>query len=436
MCPSYRVTMEEKHSTRGRAHLLFEMMQGEVIRDGWKSEEVKESLDLCLSCKGCKGDCPVNVDMATYKAEFLSHYYEGKRRPRQAYAFGLIHDWAKLASLAPGLVNLATQTPGLSAIAKMKAGIPQQRTIPAFAPETFQHIVRARVSRNADALKVLLWPDTFNNHFFPDTAVAAFDVLETAGFQVVVPQADVCCGRPLYDFGMLDRAKRVLEKTMRTLAADIDLGLPIVMLEPSCASVFRDELVNFFPSDPRALRLRDQVYLLGDFLRKFAKDVPLPALHRKVFAHAHCHHKAVLGTDGEKDLLERLGVEYELPNNGCCGMAGSFGFEKGEKYAVSVAVGEHELLPQVRSADRETIIVAEGFSCREQIAQGTPRHALHPAELVQMAMQNGPDGVGAFPERHIVERRKRAVRNSMLKTAAVLAGIVGGGLLLWKTVRD
>ena len=437
MCPSYRVTREEKHSTRGRTHLLFEMMQGEVIRDGWKSEAVKESLDLCLSCKGCKGDCPVNVDVATYKAEFLSHYYEGKLRPRQAYAFGFIHNWARLASLAPGLVNLATQTPGLSAIAKAIAGIPQQRTIPAFAPITFQEIVRTRVLKNPDAPKVLLWPDTFNNHFFPDTALAALDVLETTGFQVTVPQADVCCGRPLYDFGFLDQAKRLLVKTMNTLSKEIDDGLPIIMLEPSCASVFRDELVNLFPSDPLATRLREQVYLLGDFLRKYAKEIPLPALHRKVLAHAHCHHKAILGTDGEKNLLDRLGVDYELPNNGCCGMAGSFGFEKGDKYEVSIAVGEHELLPKVRSAGRETIIVAEGFSCREQIAQETDRHALHPAELVQMAIHAGPDGpIGPLPERQIVERRKTAIRQSMLQTAAVLAGTLLGAFLLWRALRD
>jgi FAD/FMN-containing dehydrogenase/Fe-S oxidoreductase len=437
MCPSYRVTREEKHSTRGRAHLLFEMMQGEVITDGWNSEAVKESLDLCLSCKGCKGDCPVNVDMATYKAEFLSHYYEAHQRPRQAYAFGLIHNWARLASLAPGLVNLVTQTPGLSAIAKLMAGMPQERTIPAFAPRTFQSIVKSRARKNPNTPKVMLWPDTFNNHFFPDTALATLDCLEATGFQVVVPQSDVCCGRPLYDFGMLDQAKRLLVKTMNTLKDEIDGGMPIVFMEPSCASVFRDELVNLFPSDPRATRLREQTYLLGDFLNKFAKETPLPALHRKVLAHAHCHHKAVLGTDGEKQLFERLGVDYELPNNGCCGMAGSFGFEAGEKYEVSVSVGELELLPKVRAAQRDTIIVAEGFSCREQIAQETNRHALHPAELLQMAIHEGPDGVpGELPERNIVDRRNQAVRNSMLSTAAVLAGAAAGAFLLWWKLRD
>ena len=437
MCPSYRITHEEEHSTRGRAHLLFEMMQGEIIRDGWKSEEVKESLDLCLSCKGCKGECPVQVDVATYKAEFLSHYYEGRTRPRQAYAFGLIHSWARLASLAPGFVNLVTQTPGLRAVAKCLAGMPQQRTIPAFAPSIFQRLARKHTSRNASGQKVLLWPDTFNNNFLPDTALAALEVLEACGFQVVVPRADVCCGRPLYDWGMLDHAKRVLRKTMDTLAHEIAEGIPIVMLEPSCASVFRDELLNLFPSDPRALKLREQVYLLPDFLEKFAKDTALPKLHRKVLAHAHCHHKAVMGTEGEKRLFERLGVDYELPNNGCCGMAGAFGFEKGEKYAMSIAVGELELLPRVRRAARETIIVAEGFSCREQIAQETDRHALHPAELLRMAMSNSAEALAEpLPEQGIVTKRGQAVRNSMLRALALLAGTIAGTVLLWRLWSD
>jgi FAD/FMN-containing dehydrogenase/Fe-S oxidoreductase len=436
MCPSYRVTREEEHSTRGRAHLLFEMMQGDVIRDGWRSEEVRQSLDLCLSCKGCKGDCRVKVDVATYKAEFLSHYYQDRLRPRQAYAFGLIHDWARIAAFAPGLVNLVSQTPGLSSVAKFLAGMPQQRAIPAFAAKTFQQLVRRRPPVHPSAPKVILWPDTFNNSFLPNTAMAALEVLESAGFHVFVPQADVCCGRPLYDWGMLDKAKRVLQNTMNSLAREIDEGLPIVVLEPSCASVFRDELLNLFAHDPRAQRLHDQVYLLGDFLQKFAPDVPHPTLHRKVLSHAHCHHKAVMGTEGEKYLFDRLGVEYELPNNGCCGMAGGFGFEKGAKYDVSIAVGEQELLPRVRRASRDTIIVAEGFSCREQIAQETERHALHPAELLQMALHASSHDPGIeFPEYAIVHGRERDVQHSILRAAAVLAGITAAGLLLWKQLR-
>src|SRR5712671_6441196 len=251
MCPSYRATRDEEHSTRGRAHLLWEMTQGEVIRDGWRSEEVKQSLDLCLACKGCKSDCPVGVDVATYKAEFLSHYYEGRMRPRSAYAFGHIDFWARLASHAPGLANLTTQLPFLRDISKLVAGIPRQRAIPPFAPETFKTWFHRR-ERNSptnnrapdtDAPPVLLWPDTFNNYFHPGTAKAAVDVLEAAGFRVIVPEANLCCGRPLYDHGMLDRARSLLLQILDELSPEIDAGIPIVGLEPSCVAVFRDELL-------------------------------------------------------------------------------------------------------------------------------------------------------------------------------------------------
>ena len=255
MCPSFRVTHDEEHSTRGRAHLLWEMAQGDVIRDGWRDEVVKESLDLCLSCKGCKSDCPVSVDLATYKAEFLSHYHEGRLRPRSDYAFANIDIWARLASKVPGLVNLATQLPFLRDIAKLAAGMPQQRSVPAFAPQTFRAWFNSRKSANASAAPVMLWPDTFNNYFLPDTAKAAVEVLEAAGFSVAIPGDVLCCGRPLYDFGMLDRAKRLLLRTLDTLAAEIEAGIPIVVLEPSCAAVFRDELINLFPDDERAHKL-------------------------------------------------------------------------------------------------------------------------------------------------------------------------------------
>ena len=210
MCPSFRVTREEEHSTRGRAHLLWEMTQGDVIQDGWRDQHVKESLDLCLACKGCKSDCPVGVDVATYKAEFLSHYYEGRMRPRSAYAFGNIDLWARLASHAPGLVNLTTQLPFLRDIAKMVAGIPRERSIPAFAPQTFRSWFQQRQPGNLGETPVLLWPDTFNNYFLPDTSKAAVDVLEAAGFRVLLPVTSLCCGRPLCDWGMLDRAKNLL----------------------------------------------------------------------------------------------------------------------------------------------------------------------------------------------------------------------------------
>ncbi len=214
------------------------MTQGEVIKDKWRDEQVKESLDLCLSCKGCKSDCPVGVDVATYKAEFLSHYYEGRPRPRSAYAFANIDVWARLASHVPGLVNLTTQLPGFRTLAKMASGMPQQRSIPAFAPQTFRHWFERRPPRNLEATPVVLWADTFNNYFLPDTAKAAVEVLEAAGFRVLLPGGHLCCGRPLYDFGMLDRAQKLLLETLDVLGAEIEAGIPVVVLEPSCAAVF------------------------------------------------------------------------------------------------------------------------------------------------------------------------------------------------------
>src|SRR5712671_2970820 len=283
MCPSFRVTREEEHSTRGRAHLLWEMTQGEVVKDRWQNEAVKESLDLCLACKGCKSDCPTGVDVATYKSEFLSHYYETNRRPLNALAFGNIDLWARAASHMPGLVNLTTQLPFVRDLAKLAAGIPAQRRIPAFAPQTFKEwwqerscgtgsltrSSRAKLdSRRVAGATVMLWADTFNNHFLPDTAKAAVEVLAAAGFDVTVPRAHLCCGRPLYDVGMLDRAKSLLHDVMDELLPEIEAGIPIVVLEPSCAAVFRDELTNLFPKDNRARALSQQVFLLSELIER------------------------------------------------------------------------------------------------------------------------------------------------------------------------
>ena len=335
MCPSFRVTREEEHSTRGRVHLLWEMAQGDVIRDGWRDQVVKESLDLCLSCKGCKSDCPVGVDLATYKAEFLSHYHEGRLRPLSHYAFANIDVWARLASAAPGLVNLTTQLPVLRDISKLAAGMPRERAVPAFAPQTFRSWFERRQPRNPEAAPVLLWPDTFNNYFLPDTAKAAVEVLEAAGFHVLIPQATLCCGRPLYDFGMLDRAKRLLLKTLDTLSPDIEADVPVVVLEPSCAAVFRDELINLFPDDDRAQRLSRQTFLLSEFLEKKAARFELPHLPIKnkgrrvqALVHGHCHQKSLMKMTDEESVLSKMGIEWSAPAPGCCGMAGSFGFDR------------------------------------------------------------------------------------------------------------
>lgn len=402
MCPSYMATKEEKHTTRGRAHLLFEMLQGQVIRRGWRDPNVKESLDLCLACKGCKGDCPVNVDLATYKAEFLSHYHRGHLRPRPAYAMGLIMLWARAAMLAPRWVNLLTQHAPSRKVLQKLGGLSTKRSMPRFAPESFQRWVRRMrpEPRDAGQKRVLLWPDTFNNHFFPETAVSALEVLEDAGFEVAVPQGFLCCGRPLYDFGMLSTARWMLRRTVEQLRPEIEAGVPLVALEPSCVSVFRDELHSLFPHWGLAQQLRRQTFLFSEFLGKHAKSWQPPRLEQRVVVHGHCHHKSLFKMHDETALLDRMGVNHEQPAAGCCGMAGSFGFEEGRKYDVSQKVGEHELLPKVRQTPQDTLILADGFSCREMIAQNTDRHALHIAQVLRLAKAYGPRGPSAdHPER-------------------------------------
>jgi FAD/FMN-containing dehydrogenase/Fe-S oxidoreductase len=394
MCPSYMVTLEEEHSTRGRAHMLFELLQGEVVGSGWKDEHVKRSLDLCLSCKACKSECPANVDMATYRAEFLSHYYEGRTRPLNAYAFGMVDRWLELAALAPGAANFALGVPWLSLFVRRALHIAPERQLPKVASVNFRkwarrNGVRSTAARSASATPVILWVDTFNNHFHPETSQAAFRVLEAAGFDVAIPHQRLCCGRPLYDFGMLRQAKQYLQTVMDSLGGAIDAGVPIVVLEPSCASVFRDELRNLFPADDRATRLRNQTFLLSELLESRGVAYEPPRLPRKVLLHGHCHHKAIMSLGPEAALLRKMGADVTSPDTGCCGMAGAFGFEA-EKYAVSQAVGERVLLPAVRQADAETVIVSDGFSCREQIRQATGRDAIHLAEALDLALSAGP----------------------------------------------
>ena len=390
MCPSYRATGEERYSTRGRARLLFEMLQGEVIKDGWQSEEVKEALDWCLACKGCKSDCPTHTDMATYKAEFLSHYYEQHPRPRQAWSMGRIGDWAPIAAKFPRVANFFTQTAGLSSLAKSVSGIAPERSLPAFAKQSFReqfnqiHLgrrepVQARSVRRGEP--VILWADTFSNFFRPETALAAVEVLEAAGCRVSLPPERLCCGRPYYDFGLLDAAKDSLSRILESMGAQIHGGMPVVGLEPSCVAVFRDELGKLFPDDERAQRLAKQTFTLAEYLEKVGWQ-PRPVQGKpRVLVHGHCHQKAVMGMQPELRLLAAAGYEVEAPDSGCCGMAGSFGF-KPEHYAASQKIGESVLLPKVRAAADDTLIVTNGFSCREQIEQSAGRKTLHLAEVL------------------------------------------------------
>jgi Fe-S oxidoreductase len=385
MCPSYMATGEEMHATRGRAHLLFEMLHGSPLHGGWKEPAVHEALDLCLSCKGCKSECPVHVDMATWKAEFMAHYYEGRPRPLHAYAFGLVDRWARLASHLPGTANFFTQKEPFATLARKLTGIAPQRRITRFAAQPFTRSTAKRSPSRASGHKVILWPDTFNNYFHPDVAHAALEVLEHAGCRVEVPRVHLCCGRPLYEFGMLDRARAYLQRIMDALDEDIRAGTPIVGLEPACVSVFRDELPNLFPHDEQAMRLSRQVVLLSEFLERDDLGASFPALHRKAVLHGHCHHKSILKMDAEQAVLRKLGLDFKELDSGCCGMAGSFGFAR-DKYEVSIACGERVLLPAVRAAAPDTLLLADGFSCREQIAQTTGREALHLAQVLRMAL--------------------------------------------------
>lgn len=391
MCPSYMATREEMHSTRGRARLLFEMLHGGPIRDGWKSEAVEAALDLCLACKGCKSDCPVNVDMATLKAEFRSHHYADRLRPRAAYTMGLIQRWSRLAGAVPWLANAFTQTPGISAAVRWAGGIAQERRIPRYAGTTFRRwFDRHRSERQrAPGRRVILWPDTFNDYFRPATAIAATRVLEAAGFEVTIPERPLCCGRPLYDWGRLDAAKRLWRRTLATLRADIEAEVPLIGLEPACLSAFRDELPGLFPDDHLAQRLSRQSLLLTEFLDQQGEKAVLPRLEGKeALIQVHCHHHAVIGVGAERRVLDRLGLDYRVLPSGCCGMAGSFGFET-EKHEISTRLAERVLLPAVRQAGEAALILADGFSCREQIEQGTSRRTLHVAELIAGALEGG-----------------------------------------------
>lgn len=445
MCPSYMVTREEMHSTRGRSRLLFEMLQGNVLKGGWKDEHVKEALDLCLACKGCKGDCPVNVDMATYKSEFLSHYYEKKFRPRTAYVFGWIYWWSRMASLMPNVVNFFMHAPVISNITKALAGIAPQRKMPRYAERTFKSWFNERAKRvgnsqfavsskgntklptaNRQLPTVILWADTFNNYFLPQTLVAGVEVLEAAGFHVIVPKKSLCCGRPLYDFGMLNTAKKMLIEIMDTLHDEITNGVPVVGLEPSCVAVFRDELHNLFPHNEQASRLSQQVFRLGEFLEKKATDFKIPELEQKAIVHGHCHHRSIMKMDCEKKVLDKTKLDYEVLPTTCCGMAGYFGYEKGKHYDVSIKAGEQLLLPKVREANNTTIIISDGFSCREQIEQETKRKGMHLAQVLQMALHE-KNSATSFPEKKYVDgmalKNPHKRRNKLLLLGALATSV-------------
>jgi FAD/FMN-containing dehydrogenase/Fe-S oxidoreductase len=413
MCPSYRATGEERHSTRGRARLLWEMLAGALRNEGFKSKAVHEALDLCLSCKACKTECPVAVDMTAYKSEFLAQRYKHRPHPLHHYIFGFSDQLARLGSIVPWLTNALLGGPLTSPLIKAAVGVAQQRKMPMLARKSFvkQRAASAETSnvpRTATAKAavlpiipnggvkppsypsgteartlVVLWADTWNNYYHPQTLRAAEKVLMQAGFRVQVPQGHICCGRPLYDFGLLGAAKAYLAKVLDRVGPQIEAGLPFIFLEPSCASVFKDELLELFPNDERAKRMSRQVWLLADWLAAKAPEFGAGKLKgAHILLHGHCHHKAVFGGPAnEIALLRKAGAVVEPIKSGCCGMAGPFGFEA-DKFEVSKAIAMDGLLPAVEGAGPLSVVVADGFSCREQISQLGHREAMHFAEVM------------------------------------------------------
>ena len=386
MCPSYQATGVEEHSTRGRSRLLFEMLEGSTVTDGWRSTEVLDALDLCLSCKACKVECPVNVDMATYKSEFLFHHYRRRLRPRAHYALGRLPQWARLASLVPGLVNKATDSHTLARLGKAAAGVDQRRELPAFAPATFRKLARSRTGKTGTRGQVLLWPDTFTNHLSPKVGIAAMDVLEDAGFEVLLPQKRVCCGLTAISTGQLPLARRVARRSLAVLEPYLEQGIPVIGLEPSCTAVLRTELTRLLPDDRRARQLADGTRTFAEQLAEHAGGWTPPRVDVDAVVQTHCHQYADLGDAADRRLMQQAGIRPAEMSPGCCGLAGNFGFEDGH-YEVSMAVAELNLLPAIRDAGPDAPVIADGFSCRTQVHDGSGLEALHLAEVLAVALR-------------------------------------------------
>ncbi|MGW3169083.1 FAD-binding and (Fe-S)-binding domain-containing protein [Streptomyces sp. NPDC001153] len=435
MCPSFRATGEEEHSTRGRARLLHEMLAGELVTDGWRSTEVRDALDLCLSCKGCRSDCPVGVDMATYKAEFLHHHYAGRRRPAAHLSMGRLPQWLRWVAAtrtAPLLNALASVRP-LARVGKRLGGIAAEREIPRLATRTFSGWWRGRKPAHGGTGEpvpgssgpgdlVVLWPDTFTEHLSPDVGRAAVRVLEAAGLRVALPptllprrgrigegrigdgltrsaaalltarRARVCCGLTYLSTGQLDRARTVLRRTLDLMEPVLRAGAPVVVLEPSCAAALRTDLPELLHDDPRAARLASAVVTFAEALQRHAPHWTPPAVDRPVAGQTHCHQHAVLGDTPDRRLREAAGLTGEL-SGGCCGLAGNFGFEKGH-FEVSRACAEEQLLPSVRAAPERTVILADGFSCRTQLDQLAGVRGRHLAEVLAEALEQETGGAG------------------------------------------
>ncbi len=381
MCPSYQATRDEKDSTRGRARVLQDLVDGSP-RPDWRSPVVREALELCLSCKGCATDCPTGTDVAAYKAEVLYQSYRHRPRPRSHYTLGWLPRWARLASTAPRAVNAALSVPAVATSARWLAGIDQRRDLPAFAARTFRQWFHREHVGPATGDPVLLWVDSFTEHFSPEVGAAAVRVLEDAGYRVQIPDRSLCCGLTWITTGQLDAARRRVGRSVAHLRRHAENGVPIVGLEPSCTAVLRSDSLDLL-DHPAAQSVATATVTLAELLARTPGWEPPDLSGRHLIAQPHCHHAAVLGWDADQDLLTRSGASVQRLG-GCCGLAGNFGVERGH-HEVSLAVAEQSLLPAVRSAPPGTVVLADGFSCRTQLAL-VPAPALHLAQLLAAAL--------------------------------------------------
>ena len=379
MCPSYQATREEKDSTRGRARVLQEMINGEVIRQGWRSPEVHQALDLCLSCKGCARDCPTGIDMAAYKSQVLDRTYRNRIRPRSHYALGWLPRWGRLitrARLLPGLINFSTAFPGLRNLVRWAAGVDQRRRLPRFASVAARKRVTAPES---DGNPVVIWVDSFSDFFTGDSVSAAISVLAVAGYAPQVLQRPACCGLTWISTGQLDGARRQLRAALDILYPIVAAGIPVIGLEPSCLAVWRSDAAELLPNDPRVAEVAAGVLTLAELLGRTADWTPPDLTGLELVVQPHCHHASVLGWQADATVLAATGATVTTVG-GCCGLAGNFGVEKGH-YEVSIKVAEHDLLPAV-AAHPDAVVLADGFSCRTQLDQLAGRRALTLAELL------------------------------------------------------
>jgi FAD/FMN-containing dehydrogenase/Fe-S oxidoreductase len=389
MCPSYLATRDEKDSTRGRARVLQELANGSLVK-GFAAKELEQSLDLCLSCKGCASDCPTGIDMATYKAEVLYQRYRRRLRPASHYALGWLPRWSGVAARLPKLVNALLGNRALASVAKRLGGIDSRRPLPMFAPRTFRQWFhdRTEVVGTSVGTPVLLWVDTFTDHFSPEVGRAAVQVLEDAGYSVRITAEPVCCGLTWISTGQLDGARRQLEKTLAALEPALTEGIAIVGLEPSCTAVLRADLTELLPDDPRSVRVATATRTLAELLGATTSWAPPSLSDVHGIAQTHCHQHAILGWDADARLLAGAGADIRSVG-GCCGLAGNFGVERGH-YDVSVAVAETALLPAVRALDADAVVLADGFSCRTQLEQLSERRGRHLAEILAERL-DGPN---------------------------------------------